>query len=87
MQLVEWVLMRKLSYWLQGINLPKRVLKAAHSINYQFIWDDKKGMSWAHMILPKQEGGIELRDPILLAKATSIKIVYIIWSANLIWAI
>lgn len=38
------------------------------------------------MILPKKEGGIGLRDPILLAKVATIKRTYRIWSTNTIWA-
>lgn len=30
-------------------------------------------MSWARMILPKEEGGMDLKDPFLLARSLIIK--------------
>lgn len=72
LQLVNWVLLRRLLYWFLAVQLPKRILKKARSIIYIFVWGNKKGVSWRHMSLCKEEGGLGLRD--LFKEATACRI-------------
>lgn len=73
LQLANWVLYGKFSYWLNGTLLPRKTLRKVKSIIYAFIWDGRKGISWSLMAKSKAEGGLGLRDLRLLDAATMIK--------------
>lgn len=40
---------------------------------YQFIWDGRKGILWSLMVLPKNEGGLGVRNLEKVAEAIPIK--------------
>ena len=72
-QLVNWIIARKYTYWAQGMAIPDSVAKKVRRLAYRFIWDGRKGIPWAQMILPKSEGGLGVRDLPIITTATNIK--------------
>lgn len=72
-QLVKWIIVGKYTYWAQGISLPSSIHKKVQKLAYQFIWDGRKGIPWDLMVLPKDEGGLGIRNLQTLARAAPIK--------------
>lgn len=49
---------------IKGIRkFPLSIVEKVRKVVYQFIWDDRKGLSWAEMVLPRIEGGALSKEP------------------------
>ena len=86
-QLFHWGIMGVFNFWNQSCRIPKGVLTSITSLAYNYIWAGKRDFSWEDMTLPKEEGGLGLRDFRTLALAATMKRVHRLWTCDIsIWA-
>lgn len=62
LQLIEWIFHGKFSYLVQSSFLPRHTIQTIQSLSCRFIWGNQREVAWANLIMPRQEGGVGLRD-------------------------
>ncbi|CAL1400664.1 unnamed protein product [Linum trigynum] len=67
LQLIVAVLANITQFWMNIIQLPKKVIREVESLCSKFLWGNleqrkKAKVAWKHVALPKEEGGLGFRD-------------------------
>ncbi|CAL1377821.1 unnamed protein product [Linum trigynum] len=80
LQLLNSVLLGIVQYWMQLFILPKQALKRIQKICSQFLWhgidEGKAKVVWEYVALPKQEGGLGVKDLGAWNQACSIRLLW-----------
>ncbi|KAL1225687.1 putative ribonuclease H protein [Cardamine amara subsp. amara] len=84
LQLITSVIYSLVNFWLSAFTLPKGCLKAIQSLCVRFLWAgnmDKNAsakVAWKNICLPKEEGGLGLRDFAIWNKALNLRLLWMI---------
>lgn len=72
-QLVNWIITEKYTYWAQGISLPASMEEKIRKLAYKLIWDRRKGISWSQLPNDLSQIKESVRDLSIISKAISVK--------------
>lgn len=73
--MMNWIISGKYSYWAQGTTLPETVMVKMRKLAYKFIWDRRKGIPWAQMILG-------VRDLPIITRSSYVKRAFKFWDTS-----
>lgn len=88
LQLLKTVIFGTVSFWLAAFILPKGCIKKIESLCSRFLWSgniDKKGIAkvdWNTVCLPKEEGGLGLRNFTVWNHVLCLKFIWLILSKS-----
>lgn len=86
-QLFQWGIMGNFNFWNLSARLPATILNQLDHIAYNYMWNGQTIISKEQMTLPKDEGGLGVRDFRESQLAAIIKRTWRIWTSNdSIWA-
>lgn len=93
LQLLKSVIFGIINIWVSAFALPKGCVKNIESLCKRFLWSgniDKKGIakvSWTTVCLPKEEGGLGLRNISVWNQVLCLKFIWILLtSSTSLWA-
>ncbi|XP_056848360.1 uncharacterized protein LOC130498784 [Raphanus sativus] len=88
LQLLKTVIFGTVSFWLSAFILPKGCIKSIESLCSRFLWSgniEKKGIAkvdWNTVCLPKEEGGLGLRNFTTWNHVLCLKFIWLILSKS-----
>lgn len=88
LQLVSSVIYSTVNFWISAFLLPKSCLKTIESMCNHFLWSGdiakKHGVkvAWHQICLPKEEGGLGLRNFSLWNKTLNLKLIWLLFSKS-----
>lgn len=93
LQLLKTVIFGTVNFWMSAFILPKTCIKTIESLCSRFLWSgstDKKSIAkvaWTTVCLPKEEGGLGLRNFIIWNQVLCLKFIWILLSkTHSLWA-
>ncbi|KAF8087894.1 hypothetical protein N665_0564s0029 [Sinapis alba] len=93
LQLLKTVIFGIVNFWLSAFMLPKGCIKTIETLCSRFLWSgniDKRGIAkiaWSTVCLPKQEGGLGLRNFSIWNQVLCLKFIWILLSKTpSLWA-
>lgn len=92
LQLISSVIYSTVNFWLSSFILPKCCLKTIEQMCNRFLWNndiEKKGgakVSWTVVCLPKNEGGLGLRNFWTWNKTLNLRLIWMLFARrNSLW--
>ncbi|CAL1358963.1 unnamed protein product [Linum trigynum] len=90
LQLLNFVILGIVQYWMQLFVLPKQALKRIQKICSQFLWhgtdEGRAKVAWEYISLPKQEGGLGVKDLGAWNQACSIRLLWLfLMNSGTLW--
>lgn len=92
-QLLSSVIYGKANFWFSTFLLPKGCIKAIESLCARFVWNRNvttravAKVSWSSVCLPKQEGGLGLRDLTIWNTSLCLNLIWLLHTENeSLWA-
>lgn len=74
-------------FWTQVCQLPNNVIDKIEALCANFIWNNKKHkVAWKQLCLPKDKGGVGLKDIRTLQQSMAIKLIWLFLNRNSLWA-
>ncbi|XP_010431573.1 PREDICTED: uncharacterized protein LOC104715904 [Camelina sativa] len=94
LQLLSSVIHGTLNFWMSAFILPKGCIKKVESLCRNFLWNGdvtKRGsakVAWSNVCLPKEEGGLGLRNLSFWNRTLCLKLIWRLFSASdSLWAL
>lgn len=92
LQLIKAVIYNMVNFWLSAFVLPKGCLKEIESLCRDYLWSSNPGargsakVAWKDLCLPRNEGGLGLRNFYLWNKALVLRLVWLQFAgSNSLW--
>lgn len=88
LQLISSVIYSTVNFWISAFILPKSCIKSIESLCNRFLWSGditkKTGIkiAWKNVCLPKEEGGLGLRNFSIWNKTLNLKLVWLLFSKS-----
>lgn len=93
LQLISATIYRLINFWMAAFSLPKGCLKIIEQLCGRFLWSGdtlKHGgrkVSWKQVCLPKDEGGLGLRNFTILNTMLNLRLIWLLLtSTDSLWA-
>ena len=88
LQLIGYVLYSITNFWMSAYRLPNQCIQEINSICATFLWSgpvlstQKAKVAWADVCMPKDEGGLGLKNLTEMNRVSSLKLIWRILSAR-----